>query len=192
MGSTSIAPAAPPLSTTSLFVTTQPSPHVRYTSGLTIYDEALVAGHWIGRYWASTGRVKPEIQLARDLPELADESLDAFRLSIDGRALEGGWGWAGATESETRSASGRTLRHVVVELEHATAPVTVRLHNELDGSPFLVRWLEIANRSERSVAHWIGCLVGPAVANPQLPDVRGDRGGERLSRWLQHGHCLGL
>jgi len=160
---TSAPPATRSASITSLLVTTDPEPRVRYTSGLTIYDEALVAGHWIGRYWAATGRVKPEIQLVRDLPELADESLDAFHLAIDGQALDGGWTWAGAKESETRAPSGQPLLHVVVELEHQTAPITVRVHTELDGSPFIVRWLEISNRGERTVAltglaAWSGLL----------------------------------
>jgi len=143
---------ATPPATACLHVTTDPEPHVRYVSGLTIYDEALVDGHWIGRYWSGVGRVKPEIQLVRDLPELAGERLDAFRLSIDGQELEGGWTWAGHTESEATSASGRPIHHAVVELHHGTVPVTVRVHTELDGSPFLVRWLELVNRGQGSVA----------------------------------------
>lgn len=131
-------------------------PGVRYTSGLTIYDEALVDGHWIGRYWSATGRVKPEIQLARDLPELKPDRLDAFRIVLDDSDLAGGWTWVGAEE-----VSGGGLapispqspgRHYVVELAHEVRPIGVTVHTWLDGTPFLVRWLEITNHGDASAA----------------------------------------
>ncbi len=42
---------------------TADAPLARYTSGLTIHEEALVGGRWIGRYWQATGYVESEYQL---------------------------------------------------------------------------------------------------------------------------------
>jgi alpha-galactosidase len=133
-----------------------PQPGVRYTSGFTMYDEALVDGHWIGRYWAANGRVKPEIQLARDLPELLNDPLDAFEIALDGQDLAGGWTWVGASELQGGGpapfASQSGGRHHVVELAHTTRPIGLKVHTWLDGTPFLVRWLELTNRSDGPTA----------------------------------------
>jgi len=73
-----------------------PDPGVRYESGLTICDEALVDGHWVGRYWSAVGRLEaeaeavPELGPAReiDAPSLNDSA--AFRLVVDDLDLAGG------------------------------------------------------------------------------------------------------
>jgi hypothetical protein len=36
---------------------------VRFSSELTVCDEAPRGGHWVNRYWLSTGMVKPEFHL---------------------------------------------------------------------------------------------------------------------------------
>jgi alpha-galactosidase len=187
---------APPQTTfASVVVRTEPEPRVRYLSGLTIYDEALVDGRWIGRYWSAVGRVKPEVQLARDLPELADERLDAFHLAVDGQPLDGRWEWEGLEEREGTSPAGRPRRRAVVGLRHRTAPLAVRVHTELDGSPFLVRWLEIENRGERPVAItdlacWSGLLWRVRSYNVYVPPVEGSAfrlGYNTASAWGYEG-----
>ena len=40
-----------------------PEPGIRFTSGLSVCDEALRNGHWVSRYWLSSGMVKPENHL---------------------------------------------------------------------------------------------------------------------------------
>jgi alpha-galactosidase len=42
-------------------------------------------------------------------------------------------------------------RHVVVELAQEYLPFSVKVHTRFDGGPFLERWLEIVNASDRSV-----------------------------------------
>ncbi|MDP6379751.1 MAG: hypothetical protein QF662_00280, partial [Phycisphaerae bacterium] len=40
------------------------NPGACYVSGLTVYDEMLTGGRWIGRYWASNGFIAHEEDLA--------------------------------------------------------------------------------------------------------------------------------
>lgn len=128
-----------------------PAPEVRFTSGKTIYVEALVGGRWVGRYWAADGRI--------NIPyELWDS--DAFELQIDGQALSTGWAWVSAFE-EPPPRNGQ--RHLTVELESSLRPVRVRVHTILDGTPVLARWLEILNTAGRPAAlslvyPWSGLL----------------------------------
>jgi alpha-galactosidase len=138
-----------------------PTPGVRYESGLTICDEALVDGHWIQRYWSSVGRLSaeaeavPELEPGRNLDAPGPTTLAAFRLAVDGEDLGGGWMWirAGEVNGEAEGQVGRRKgRHCVVELRHGARPVGVRVHTQIDGSPFLIRWLEVTNLSERSMA----------------------------------------
>jgi alpha-galactosidase len=124
-----------------------PEAGVTYRTGLTVYDEALLDGRFVGRYWSATGTIKPARHLAEERAAFNLLPAMAFRLSLDARALDRGWQWAG---SDDRSSDG--TRHAVIALAHATEPVAVRVHTQFDGSPFLVRWLEITNTSSRPVA----------------------------------------
>ncbi len=149
-----------------------PTPGVRYESGLTICDEALVDGHWIERFWSSVGRLNAEIEAvpelgpSRDLDAPRPSAMAAFKLAVDGEDLGGGWTWVTADEvhDEPEGQVGRRLgRHFVVELRHRVRPVGVRVHTQLDGSPFLIRWLEVINLSDRSIgltqlACWSGLV----------------------------------
>jgi alpha-galactosidase len=118
----------------------------RLCSGPVVLDEAFRNGRLFTRWWSAAGQVVPEMY-AEKVEWAVDEPADAFQLSIDGRDLAGGLAWSGARE-ETR---GKTITSSV-QLTHAAAGVDVTVHTRLDGSPFLVRWLEIVNRSKRAVA----------------------------------------
>src|SRR5450759_1558076 len=126
------------------------APGVRYESGLTVYDEALVDGYLIGLYWSAIGRVRPESEAVpelgptREIDAPGPLARAAFQLALSGEDLTRGWTWVGAGEiGEAAGQVGRRLgRHYVVELEHRTRPVRVRVHTQLDGSPLLIRWLE--------------------------------------------------
>ena len=43
------------------------------------------------------------------------------------------------------------VTHGVVSLKHADAGIAVKVHTRLDGSPFLIRWLEITNLNSHAV-----------------------------------------
>jgi alpha-galactosidase len=133
-------------------------PHVRYTSGLFLYDEIFLGGRLMNRWWSSTGGIRPDMhyrfadwykQTAPLLPA------DAFVLELEGQVLREDWRWLGAEETPDPSGfrgAGRPIRHVVAHLEHARRPVEVAVHTRLDGSPFMIRWLEVTNTSDRATA----------------------------------------
>ncbi len=131
----------------------QPPEHrIRYTSGQTIYVEGLADGRWIGRYWSADGRINVPHEVWAD---------DAFFLEINGKPLSGGWAWVSASELPKTV---RGARHHVVELFHAQHSVRLRLHTLVDGTPVLVRWLEIGNASKAPMAltglsPWAGRLL---------------------------------
>ena len=139
----------------------------RYTSGLTTYDEALIGGRWIGRYWSGKGFIEPERLLkwvgpnARTPALSAGLDMAAFELEIDGQSLHFGWELVN-TQQEPSARTG--YPHGVVELRNTILPVTVQVHTEVDGTGFLIRWLSITNHSAQAVAlgavwPWSGLLV---------------------------------
>jgi alpha-galactosidase len=134
---------------TDAVVRSEPAPGVRYVNGPVVYEEALVDGRWVGRYWSSNGRIRPDIFVSGANHErVKNLPIEAFELEIDGQTLNSGWQWVGA-RIEANSEGPRT---VVVELDHSVRPIVLSIHTLLDGTAVLTRWLEIRNRGERPAA----------------------------------------
>ena len=113
---------------------------VRFESGRLQYLEALVEGRWVGRYSTSGGRINWPFEVWKK---------DAFHLEIDGKHLTTGWQWVDAKEL---AQTDRGARHHVVTLERTDPKMRLKIHTRVDGTPVLVRWLEIENRSDRPFA----------------------------------------
>ena len=113
---------------------------VRYSSGLTTYDEGMFKGRLVGRYWSSIGRVRADKEVLA--AEFANDWADAFHIEIGGEAVSGEWQWLG-TERVAAERPGQ--KHIVVRLKHVSRPIEVRVHTVLDGTPILMRWLELTN-----------------------------------------------
>ena len=133
-------------------------PGVRYMSGRMVLDEAFRDGRYCTRYWNANGQVWPETHFENRRWN-ADQPADAFRLSINQQDLSGGFTWESAA-SEVDASSYRPLQssgkalpvaHGVVTLAHKEAGVRVKVHTRLDGSSFLIRWLEITNTNREAV-----------------------------------------
>src|ERR1051326_3711435 len=60
-------------------VRTGPEPGIRFSTGLSVCDEALRDGHWVSRYWLSSGMVKPENHLEQESRQFRGLPLDAFQ-----------------------------------------------------------------------------------------------------------------
>jgi alpha-galactosidase len=141
-------------------IRTAPFPGVRLSSGLTVCDEELRNGHWMGRYWDSSGQILPEFQLENERQRMDTLPADAFKLEIEGQELSGTWKWVGADKSEVHNPDGLL---VTVELESSVRPVRVKVHTLLSGGPVMVRWLEVVNTGQRptaisNVSPWSGQL----------------------------------
>ena len=88
-----------------------PLPGVRYTSGLIVYDEVLLDGRLISRYWTPDGQIRPERQLPveRLQKEMVAGDLSTFRLAVEdcppaeAADLSAGWTWQGVEEREDES-----------------------------------------------------------------------------------------
>lgn len=122
-------------------------------SGRVSYDEVFRAGRLCTRYWSSSGQVWPEMHLKGIDPAL-DQPYDAFQLAIDGRNLAGGYEWLAAGESADPSSDcggDRPVRHAEIRLAHQAAGIEVKVHTRIDGSQFIIRWLEIVNTVDRAV-----------------------------------------
>ncbi len=136
------------------------TPGANYTSGLTVYDESLIDGRLIGRYWSSVGFKKPEKDISKDIAVTYALSLQAFDLEMDGQALHFGWKWVKAYEEDSGSTD---IRHAVIELSHKVRPVNIKVHTRLDGTPFIIRWIEVTNTSDKpsalsSISPWAGLI----------------------------------
>ncbi len=149
----------PPTSSPYMHIAIRPSPvqGIRYMSGFAVYDEALADGHLVGRYWSPSGQVWPEMHLPPELLQAAlrQGPLAVFRLGIEGQELEDGWSWQDAGEQADDShlhAGPAGARQVVIALRHAQRPIALRVCTRLDGSDWLVRWLEITNDGPQPTA----------------------------------------
>lgn len=134
-----------------------PARGVRYVTGRTLYDEALCDGHLVGRYWSPCGQVWPEMHLPPERLRAAIRQgpMDVFGLGIEGEELTGGWGWAGSGEEADGSGlrfGPARARQAVIALRHERRPLEIRVCTRLDGSDWLVRWLEITNRGDKATA----------------------------------------
>ena len=135
-----------------------PAPGVRFTSGLMVCDEALRKGHWVNRYWDSTGVIKRDSLAEDEMNALEGLPADAFELAIEGQDLAGSWRWIGAGRSTTREGL-----LVSVQLASQARPVTVKVQTLLNGGAVMVRWLEITNTGKQAtaitrVSPWSGVL----------------------------------
>jgi alpha-galactosidase len=126
---------------------------VRLVSGRIILDEQFKDGRWCARYWSLNGQVFPEMYVG-NINWPADRPADTFIVGINGQELSGGYSWVDGTiepdPSDYRS-DGKTVMHSVVTLLHKEKNIQVKVHTRLDGSPFIIRWLEIGNLSKKAV-----------------------------------------
>ncbi|MFN8007211.1 MAG: alpha-galactosidase [Terriglobia bacterium] len=113
---------------------------IRYRSGNTVYVEGLAGDRWVGRYWTADGRINVPYELYAD---------DAFAIQVDNMWLSKGWKWVGSSEIPE---AGKGARHLVVELSNTLRPIDLKIHTRLDGTPVLVRWLELTNKFAKPVA----------------------------------------
>ena len=139
-----------------VFLVEQPEPTISYRTGWVVYEESLSRGQFVGRGWNGAGfinfydgRIDPA---QHPRPQ-------AFRLEIDGQALETDWTWGGLERAS--AAPGEV--HAMVTLTHAIRPITVKVHTKLDGTAVLTRWLEVSNRGDKTaalarMASWSGVL----------------------------------
>jgi len=136
-------------------------PSIRYQSGSTVYDEALLQGRWVCRYWSSDGKTLSECHVQEPLNDtMVTLPLHTFCLEMDGQSLHTHWEWQGATVKLEQDLG---CIHIIVKLRHQIRPVEVAIHTRLDGTPFLARWLTVTNTADRpaalsSVASWSGPL----------------------------------
>jgi len=132
---------------TDISIQETPEHEVRFTSGKTVYVEALVEEQWAGRYWSTDGCIEPQNwQFAEPAFEI---ELKDDPTAETGTLVSTGWQWGSAGEVSSAKMSSR---HFVVELSNKILPITVKVHTLLDGTAVLTRWLEITNTSDKSVA----------------------------------------
>jgi len=133
---------------------------VRYVSDTTVYEEVLEHGRLVGLYWSASGQVLREVGPGRGEHKLTLDALvypaEAFDLEVNGQRLHNRWEWIHAYE---RPGARPGTVEGVVELRHQVRPVSVRVITRLDGSPILVRWLEITNTGSTpaALAHVCPC-----------------------------------
>ena len=126
-------------------------PAARYASGSTVYEECLQNGRYIGLYWSSDGQVPREYVVEQTPSQPCDtvwRRLNSFGLEVDGQLLDSRWEY----EGDTTRAGTRDTSESVVMLKHESRPVSVQVVTRFDGSPFLVRYLEITNTGDRPAA----------------------------------------
>lgn len=174
-------PAAPAIS--SIDFREGSKPGARYTSGSVVFDEGFVNGRLCTRYWNPNGQVWPEMYY-ENTTWAVDQAADTFRLAINGQPLAGGFTWESAGIAPDTSicrvrmdARGKpcSVVHGVISLLHKETGIRVKVHTRLDGSAFLVRWLEIQNTGKKAVAltemaPFAGVLWNHRTEEHQPPD----------------------
>ncbi len=123
-------------------------PMVRFDTGLTVYEEVLIDGQYFIANWSPMGRPKSTEQIWQKLKggvtlyRPLRRRQHSFQLELNGQLLVHHWKWINA---EKQSIS-KKISESVITLENELFPVSVKIHTQLDETPFLVRWLEIKNK----------------------------------------------
>lgn len=151
------------------FLSTDPVPTISYRSGLTMYEESLIRGQFVGRTWNGAGFLNDWEDVRLDPSK--HPTPQAFWLEVDGQLLASHWEWQGFEKSEREHGLQTTIT-----LRHAVRPITVRIHTILDGTPILTRWLDVTNTGEQAaalaaVAPWSGVLQTTKRWSAHMPDA---------------------
>ena len=154
---------------TDVHVEMEPEPNISYRTALTVYEESFTRGQLVGRGWNGAGYMLNFFGDVR-LDPLKHPAPQAFWVEVDGQLLASHWEWCGIEKASTDQGL-----HVTVTLRHTLRPITVGVHTLLDGTPVLVRWLEITNTGERPAAlnaaySWSGVLQQTDRWRMHLPD----------------------
>ncbi|MBN1350374.1 alpha-galactosidase [candidate division KSB1 bacterium] len=143
------------------FYRTSQRPAAQFVSGSCVHEECLQQSRWISLYWFASGQVQRET-ISDTLPGMnpSEFPLHAFDLELDGQDLRNRWEFVSASEQIGAKPG---TREAVVELRHQVRPVTLKVITRLDGTPFLVRRLEITNtgKAPAALSHvspWSGML----------------------------------
>jgi alpha-galactosidase len=124
-------------------------PLVRFDAGLSIYQEALIGGQYLGAGMSAMGRARYRGDIWKDLEGGAAyfrplrRRQNAFELEIDGQQLVDGWEFVDSAGDETDA---------VIRLRHRQRGIGVEVRTRLDGTPFLTRSLVITNEGDRPCA----------------------------------------
>lgn len=110
---------------------------IRWISGMTAYDEALVDGRLVGRYCNPCGQVVPEMHL--NPKQFLLDTDNVFHIRIGGQDLVSNWQHI-ETVCENNSS--------VVTLQNLIHPVKIQVHTKLDGKGWITRWLQIENTGD--------------------------------------------
>ncbi len=152
------------------FAISNERPGVTFTTGTAVYEEVLDKGQLIGLYWSAGGYIQRE-NVTSEMPENKNYLNNSFELEIDGQSLQTGWKWSGAYQR--KGAQANTIEGVV-ELVHEYRPVTIKIVTRLDGSPILVRYLEITNTGKVPASLSKVCSMSGLLwnFNPESEDVQ--------------------
>jgi alpha-galactosidase len=127
------------------------TPASRFVSGKTIYDEAFIGGTLVSRYWSECGQVWPEMHLPPEKLERESREfpMAAFELTVNGEKLNR---FTFVETGEKKDPTGLRSQGVVsyTRLRHSSG-VEVDVNTRLDGSPFIVRWLDIVNKGKAPI-----------------------------------------
>ena len=133
---------------------------VRYVSGGAVYVEELMQGRWAGRFWGAGEQPhSPDAYWASDALEIQIKT-EPTPDSMPGTLVATGWRIESSSEL---ASSGKDKFHYAVELSNSIHPLKLKVHTLLDGTPVLMRWLEITNTSSKplaltGLAPWAGRL----------------------------------
>ena len=147
----------------------KPYPTLCYRSALTVYEESLIHGRFVGRAWNGAGYVNAWEEGLR-LDPGKHPTPQSFWLEIDGQLLASHWEWMSLAQEQKQ----RGL-HVTLTLRHAVRPVTVAVHMLLDGTAVFTRWLEVTNTGAQpaamsAVCPWSGVLLTTPRWRLHLPE----------------------
>lgn len=127
----------------------------RYHSGRQVWDECLINGRYIRRYINCNGQILPDFHYSPEVllqyDRLYDESA-CFRVAINGKTLTDEWIFQSLDKVEDPTHLNTPAVTYALRLIHEETRIKVTLFTRMDGSDYIVRWLEIQNTTDKSVA----------------------------------------
>lgn len=125
--------------------------HIRYISGKTIYGESFMGDRLLSSYWTDTGQAFHELYLTpeRLRRQSGDFPLDAFELTVNGKKLDRFEFVCSGEKTVTPETDPTGLRSSgrIWYVRLRSEGIEVEVNTRLDGSPYIVRWLDITNKT---------------------------------------------
>ncbi len=125
-----------------------------YRAGLSVYEEAFSGGKLVSLAWNQAGY--PHNVMEKETRPVRMNSNNAkpsyvFEMEADGISAHNQLEFVDYTSVTETKENGTEFVHAIITLKATARPLIFKVHTELDGTPVMVRYVEVENISDKKI-----------------------------------------